>query len=46
MKLARRADFERWYAEQVASNRVFNLQAELLKYCQSDVRILKQACTL
>ena len=46
MKPARRADFERWYAEQVASNRVFNLQAELLKYCQSDVRILKQACTL
>ena len=28
MKPARRADFERWYAEQVASNRVFNLQAE------------------
>ena len=46
MKPARRADFERWYADQVASHRVFNLQAELLKYCQSDVRILKQACTL
>ena len=41
MKPARRADFERWYAEQVVSNRVFNLHAELLKYCQSDVRILK-----
>lgn len=24
--------------------RVFNLKAELLKYCQSDVRILEQAC--
>lgn len=24
--------------------RVFNLQAELLKYCQSDVHILEQAC--
>ena len=30
----------------MASHRVFNLHAELLKYCQSDVRILKQACTL
>ena len=30
----------------MASHRVFNLQAELLKYCQADVRILKQACTL
>ena len=46
MKPARRAEFDRWYAEQVASHRVFNLQVELLKYCQSDVRILKQACTL
>ena len=46
MKPASRAEFEQWYAEQVASNRVFNLQAELLKYCQSDVRILKQACIL
>ena len=32
MKTARRAEFERWYVEQVVSNRVFNLQAELLKY--------------
>ena len=46
MKPARRAELEQWYAEQVASHRVFNLQAELLKYCQSDVRILKQASTL
>ena len=46
MTPARRAEFEQWYAEQVASHRVFNLQTELLKYCQSDVRILNQACTL
>lgn len=46
MKPERRSEFERWYQEQVASHRVFNLQAELLKYCQSDACILKQDCTL
>ena len=46
MKPARRAKFERWYKEQLALHRVFNSQAELLKYCPLDVRILKQECML
>ncbi|XP_018107332.1 uncharacterized protein LOC108710705 [Xenopus laevis] len=37
-----RDEFMAWYEEN--KNGEFNFQAELKKYCQRDVRILKQAC--
>ena len=30
-----------WYNQQVSSNIIFNFQEELLKYCESDVALLK-----
>jgi hypothetical protein len=37
-----RNTFEKWYESKKESK--FNLQTELLEYCQSDVDILKRAC--
>ena len=34
--------FEKWYDEKVSERYIFNFQHELLTYCQSDVRLLKQ----
>ena len=35
---------ETWHQEQRANNIVFDFQQELLEYCKSDVRLLKQGC--
>ena len=35
---------ETWHQEQRANNMVFDFQQELLDYCKSDVRLLKQGC--
>ena len=45
MSPARKAEFEQWHAERRAENYEFNFQEELLSYCQSDVRLLKEGCT-
>ena len=37
-----REDFNNWYMLQV--NKTFNLQEEMLKYCRTDVTILRLAC--
>ena len=35
---------EDWHAEQVAKGEVWNFQQELLSYCESDVKLLKEGC--
>lgn len=37
----KKAEFERWHAEQVNSDYVFNLQKQMKAYCISDVKLLK-----
>ncbi|KAK4882043.1 hypothetical protein RN001_005362 [Aquatica leii] len=39
-----RDEFISWYEEQVNNNVVFNFQSEIVKYCISDVDILRKAC--
>ena len=41
MKTKEKAAFETWYAAQTGK---FDMQKELLEYCQSDVDILKKGC--
>ena len=45
MSPARKAEFEAWHAERRAEHYEFHFQEELLSYCQSDVRLLKEGCT-
>ena len=35
---------ETWHQEQRTQNVLFNFQQELVTYCESDVRLLKQGC--
>lgn len=44
MSTTRKAEFEEWHAARVAENYEFYFQHELLTYCQSDVRLLKEGC--
>ena len=44
MSPARQKEFDRWYADQVRQGTPFDFRQEILKYCQSDVRLLKQGC--
>ena len=44
MSPARKEEFESWYNEKVSQRYIFNFQDELLTYCQSDVRLLKEGC--
>ena len=44
MYVKKRRDFDTWYDEQVRQEVVFDFQAELLAYCESDVKLLKQGC--
>ena len=39
-----RKDFEEWHNKQRAENVVFDFQKELLEYCESDVKLLKEGC--
>jgi len=39
-----RQEFERWHKEQRDQNVVFDFQKELVAYCKSDVRLLKEGC--
>ena len=40
----RKNELLQWHAEQVGRNVQFNFKEELISYCQSDVRLLKQGC--
>ena len=44
MSPTRKQEFESWYDEKVSQRYIFNFQDEILTYCQSDVRLLKQGC--
>lgn len=44
MSPSSKTEFEEWHAARVAENYEFNFQHELLAYCQSDVRLLKEGC--
>ena len=44
MSTSRKDEFHEWYDEKVSERYIFNFQHELLTYCQSDVRLLKQGC--
>ena len=44
MDTKKREQFLTWHARKVAENAVFNFQEELLKYCESDVKLLKEGC--
>ena len=44
MSPARKKEFDRWYADQVRQRTIFHFHEDILKYCQSDVRLLKQGC--
>ena len=44
MSLEGRQAFETWHQEQRDQGVVFHFQQELLNYCKSDVRLLKQGC--
>ena len=39
-----RTKFYTWYNELKANNYIFNFQEEILKYCRSDVDILRRCC--
>ena len=39
-----RQEFERWHKEQRDKEQVFDFQNELVAYCESDVRLLKEGC--
>ena len=44
MKPKRRAKFMTWYQSKVEEEYEFNFQKELVDYCRSDVRLLKEGC--
>jgi len=44
MSPARKKEFNTWYADQVRQRTIFQFHEDILKYCQSDVRLLKQGC--
>ena len=43
MSTQRKEEFNQWY-DKVSERYIFNFQHEMLTYCQSDVRLLKQGC--
>ena len=44
MSVSGRKDFEKWHDKERAENVVFNFQKELLEYCESDMKLLKEGC--
>ena len=39
-----KAEFEQWYEEQVANGVQFDIQSDLVDYCISDVKLLREGC--
>ena len=46
MKPGERAAFMAWHDEQVANNYRYDFRQEIIKYCRSDVDILRKCCLL
>ena len=44
MSIAKHTEFTAWYDEQIVSTAAYVLREEMLKYCISDVNILREAC--
>ena len=44
MTVKGRQEFDRWYEDQVTRGVEFNLRQELVAYCKSDVKLLKEGC--
>ena len=44
MSLEERENFDKWYAEQVKQNAIFDFRRDIHAYCQMDVRILREGC--
>ena len=44
MSSKKKAEFERWYTEKVASNYRYVMRREMETYCESDVELLKAGC--
>ena len=44
MSAKKKEEFERWYAEKVATHYRFVLRREMEAYCESDVKLLKAGC--
>lgn len=44
MSIEGRKEFYKWYEFKVSNGEVFDFQKEILKYCRSDVDILRRAC--
>ena len=46
MKPEERKAFQTWHKEQVENNYLFDFQKEIVKYCRSDVDIMRKCCLL
>ena len=44
MNTKKKEALEKWHNEQVVEGKTWNFKTELLEYCQSDVKLLKQGC--
>lgn len=44
MKTKKKKEFEKWYAEQLEKDDIWNLKEELLRYYESDVQLMKEGC--
>ena len=44
MSVSHRKAFEQWHDQQRVNNVIFDFQKELVEYCESDVKLLKQGC--
>ena len=46
MNTKKKQAVEKWHDEQVVEGKTWNFKSELLAYCQSDVKLLKQGCLM
>lgn len=44
MKTKKKEALQKWHAEQVLKRDVWNMKNEMLEYCKSDVKLLKEEC--
>ena len=46
MSLDERANFDKWYDDQVSKNAVFDFRRDIKEYCSMDVTILREGCQM
>ena len=44
MNKEKKEECKTWHAEQVIEGKIWNFQTEMLEYCKSDVKLLKEGC--